>query len=114
MTEMLAFTRRSGENINALLARYEAVRQRAANEGHFVMSIEGCALQILRAVGVQANQLTNLLHQFGGRLPNNEIEYQTMITQVRRQGHTSKKPHLVILPLFCRGRSDGHDLAPTM
>ena len=87
MTEMLAFSRRPGENINALLARYEVVRQRAANEGHFVMSIEGCALQILRAVGIHANQLTNLLHQFGGRLPTNEAEYQTLITQVRRQGH---------------------------
>ena len=47
MTEMLAFSRRSGESINSMLARYEVVRQRAANEGHFVMSIEGCALQIL-------------------------------------------------------------------
>jgi hypothetical protein len=27
MTEMLAFTRRLGESINALLARYEIVRQ---------------------------------------------------------------------------------------
>ena len=32
MTEMLAFARRSGETINAMLARYEVVRQRAANE----------------------------------------------------------------------------------
>ena len=85
MTEMLAFARRSGESINAMLARYEVVRQRAANEGHFVMSIEGCALQILRAAGIHASQLTTLLHQFGGRLPVNENEYQAMITQVRRQ-----------------------------
>ena len=33
MTEMLAFSRRSGESFNALLARYEIVRQRAATEG---------------------------------------------------------------------------------
>ena len=45
MTEMLAFARRPGENIDALLARHEVVRQRAASESHFVMSIEGCALQ---------------------------------------------------------------------
>ena len=84
---MLAFARRSGENINALLAQYEVVRQRAANEGHFFMSTEGCALQILRAAGIQSGQLTQLLHQFGGRLPTNEVEYQQLITQVRRQGH---------------------------
>ena len=41
MTEMLAFRRRHGQSINALLARYEVVRQRAAVEGQFVMSIEG-------------------------------------------------------------------------
>ena len=57
MTEMLAFHRKSGETINALLARYEVVRQRAANEGHFVMSIEGCALQILKAAGFPWAQL---------------------------------------------------------
>jgi len=40
MTEMLAFARRPAENINALLARYETVRQRANVEGQFVMSVE--------------------------------------------------------------------------
>ena len=65
MTEMLAFARRPGENINAMLARYEVVRQRAGNEGRFVMSIEGCALQVLRAAGTHPNQLTLSLHQFG-------------------------------------------------
>ena len=61
MTEMLAFHRKSGETINALLARYEVVRQRAAVEGQFVMSVEGCALQLLRACGIQAQHLFNLL-----------------------------------------------------
>ena len=44
MTEMSAFARRLGEHINSLLARYEAVRQRAAVEGHILMSTEGCSL----------------------------------------------------------------------
>ena len=35
MTEMLAFARRPGENVNSLLARYETVRQRAAFKGQF-------------------------------------------------------------------------------
>jgi hypothetical protein len=47
-TEVLDFARRPGETINALLARYETVRQRAAVEGQFGMNIEGCALQVLR------------------------------------------------------------------
>ena len=58
---MLAFTRRPGESINALLARYEIVRQRAATEGQFVMSVEGCALQLLRACNIRPEQLMLLL-----------------------------------------------------
>ena len=38
-TGMLAFSRRPGESINALLARYEIVRKRAATQGQFVMSV---------------------------------------------------------------------------
>ena len=52
MTEMLAFARKPGEHINQLLARYDTVRHRAAVEGQFVMSIEGCALQLCRAIGI--------------------------------------------------------------
>ena len=52
MTEMLAFACKPGEHINQLLARYDTVRHRAAVEGQFVMSIEGCALQLCRAIGV--------------------------------------------------------------
>ena len=52
MTEMLAFTRRPGEAINAVLARYEIVRQRAAVEGQIVMSMEGCSMQLLRACNI--------------------------------------------------------------
>ena len=40
--ELMAFARKPGENINSLLSRYETVRQRAALEGQFVMSVEGC------------------------------------------------------------------------
>eukprot|EP00974_Lingulodinium_polyedra_P026938 2597593-Lingulodinium_polyedra.AAC.1 len=39
--ELLVFSRRPGDGINGLLARYETDRQRAALEGQFVMSVEG-------------------------------------------------------------------------
>ncbi len=67
MNEFLAFARRPGENINALLTRYEVVRQRAAHEGNFVMTIEGCALQVLRALHVSPQQLIQFLQSFGGK-----------------------------------------------
>ncbi len=41
MTEMLGFSRRPNEGSSALLAHYETVRQRAAIEGQFIMSIIG-------------------------------------------------------------------------
>jgi len=87
MTEMLAFSRRHGESINALLARYEVVRQRAAVEGQFVMSTEGCALQLLRACGIQASHLFNLLQPFNGQLPQNDAQFQQLQAQLRRFGH---------------------------
>ena len=90
MTEMLAFARRPGETINALLARYETVRQRAAIEGQFVMSIEGCSLQVLRACNIQSQHLFTLLQPFGGRLPRDDQQFRDMCTQLRRFGHISE------------------------
>ncbi len=90
MTEMLAFTRRPGETINALLARYETVRQRAAVEGQFTMSVEGCALQILRACGIQSHHLFTLLQPFRGQLPQTDQQFQELCTQLRRFGHISE------------------------
>ena len=90
MTEMLAFARRPGETINSLLARYDTVRQRAQAEGQFVMIVEGCALQILRAVGVGTQHLFTLLQPFGGQLPTTEAQFQQMTMQLRRHGHISE------------------------
>ena len=90
MIEMLAFARRPGENINSLLARYEVVRQRAATEGQLVMSVEGQSLQILRAVGVGPQHLFTLLQPFGGSLPQDDLQFQAMCTQLRRHGHITE------------------------
>ena len=84
MTEMLAFSRRPGESINALLARYEIVPERAAVEGQFVMSIEGCALQLLRACGTKPQHLLTLLQPFAGRLPQSDQQFTDMCVLLRR------------------------------
>ena len=90
MTEMLAFTRHGGENINSLLARYDTVRHRAAIEGQFVMSIEACSLQMLRACGISAQHLFTLLQPFQGQFPQTEAQFQQLCTQLRRFGHISE------------------------
>ena len=93
MTEMLAFSRRSGESINALLARYEIVRQRAATEGQFVMSVEGCALQLLRACNIRPEQLMLILQPYGGSMPTTDAEFNLLVTQLRRHGHVTEGVH---------------------
>jgi len=57
MTEFMAFQRRRDETISSTIARYELVRNRARGEGNFDMSIEGCALQLLKAVQCTASQM---------------------------------------------------------
>ena len=90
MTELLAFQRNHGESINSLLTRYDTVRARAAIEGQFLMNIEGCALQLLRAIGTQPQHLMVLLQPFGGQLPHDEAQFDAMTTQLRRFGHITE------------------------
>ena len=90
MTEMLAFERRPGESINSLIARYETVRQRAAIEGQLVISMEGCALQLCRAIGIRADQLPNYLQPFQGRFPQTENEFSQLCRNLRLVGHINE------------------------
>ena len=87
VTQLLAFSRRHGETINGTLARYEVVRQRAARDGHFVMSWEGCALQLLRACNVSSQHMIQFLQPFNGRLPLEVAEFATINAHMRRIGH---------------------------
>ena len=88
--ELMAFARKPGENVNSLLSRYETVRQRAALEGQFVMSVEGCAVQILRACGIGPQHLFTLLQPFQGQLPQTDQQFNQLCTQLRRYGHISE------------------------
>ena len=90
MTEFLAFSRKPHDTINALLARYETVRQRAAIEGQFHMSVEGCSLQVLKCCGIQSHHLFILLQPFNGTLPQNEDQFRQLCTQLRRHGHNTE------------------------
>ena len=50
MNELTAFQRIPHEVINAVLAQYQLVLQRAHADGGFVMSVEACALHIVMAI----------------------------------------------------------------
>ena len=73
-----------------MLARYETVRLRATVEGHFEMSVEGCALQILRACGIQPQHLFVLLQPFNGQLPQDDAGFNQLCTILRRHGHITE------------------------
>jgi len=87
MTELLGFVRHQNETINQVLARYELVRGRARNEGQFVMSVEGSAMQLMRACHVTPSQMMTLLQPFNHNLPATEAEFRQLQSTMRRIGH---------------------------
>ena len=84
--EYMAFQRRSHESINEVLARYEVVRHRAAEEGNFTMDISGCCIQIFRALHIDTARVVQLLRPFGGTFPQTEEQFQAMMSQMRVEG----------------------------
>eukprot|EP00974_Lingulodinium_polyedra_P045580 4370136-Lingulodinium_polyedra.AAC.1 len=54
------------------------------------MSVEGCALQILRACGISPQHLPILLQPFQGQLPQDDAQFNQFCTQLRRYGHISE------------------------
>jgi hypothetical protein len=87
VTDLMTFHRRGNERIEELLTRFEILRQRASGEATMTMSIEGLSWLLLRACHVNDQQLLQLLADFRGRFPTNEVEMRTLYTSLRRMGH---------------------------
>ena len=87
MTELMTFTRYPVERIDALLARYDQVRQRARDTGGLMLNVEGMAWVLLRAVGVNDQQLLTLLQPTQGRFPRTTAELDALQVLLRRMGH---------------------------
>eukprot|EP00971_Amphidinium_carterae_P327509 6458914-Amphidinium_carterae.1 len=89
VSELLAFSRRPGESIDALLTRFELVRLRALREGGGAAQLgpEPTALMLLKACGVSHHQFLQLTQGIGHRLPATEGEFEELCRQLRRLGH---------------------------
>ena len=88
ITELLCFARQgSSETVDELMTRFDILRQRAHDQAQLTISITGLVWILLRAVGVSDNQLVQLLHQFQGRVPQTEDEFNAFKTSLRRMGH---------------------------
>ena len=87
VTELMQFHRNANETIDALLVRYMSLRYKAQQGGGGQMSWEMYSWLLLRACGVNQNQLLNILQPLQGRFPNNEQEFNSMELTLRRMGH---------------------------
>ena len=72
VAEALARARRRTERVSTLFSRCEIARARAATEGKFAMTAQGCAFQLLRARNFHSQQLIVILQPFGGLTPPTE------------------------------------------
>ena len=87
VNNLLNFTRRGNERINELLTRFETTRVRAVNEGNFTMSVEGFTMILFRAVGLNEDQLLQVLNPLGGHFPQTDAQFHQISAYLRRMGH---------------------------
>ena len=64
--DLVHFGSQAGETIDMLLARFEEVRSRAANEGQVQLNVSHTAATLLGAVGISTDQYQRLLEPTGG------------------------------------------------
>ena len=105
--DLLAFTRRQGESIDALISRFELTRARARNEGGGTLGIETASLLLLRACNVSTDQFQALTQPFGLRLPSSEAELAQMRHHLRRTGRIVER-HPQSIASGLRGTSAPH------
>ena len=85
--DLLSFSRRQGETVDALISRFDITRQLARQEGGGAVSTDTAALILLRACGVNSEQFQTLTQPFGLRLPNTEQEFSNLCHHLRRMAH---------------------------
>jgi hypothetical protein len=89
--DLMEFDRRPQERIDDLITRFEVTRQRAAEGGNLVMSVEGLTYKLLRSCKVSDHQFMNLLLPTQGRLPQTDREHMNLFSALRRMGHVVEK-----------------------
>ena len=87
MHEMMTFSRKHGENIDALLTRFDMVRNRAIQRGGLAMTHQGLGWVLMRACGISTEQWDRILDVNQGQMPRNEEELQRIGDRLRRMGH---------------------------
>ena len=86
-TQVLDFRGRAGERIDILLARFDMARYEAEQVGAGIHNFHTLSTILIRACGVNATQMIQVLAPTGGRLPNNQAQYDAMCHSLRQMGH---------------------------
>ena len=87
VSEFLSFNRQAGESVDALLVRFDVLRNRAALRGGLGMNPAGLSWLLIRALNLPPELLDRLLAPLGGQLPQNDAQLADLMQHVRRQGH---------------------------
>ena len=87
VSEFLAFARQAGESVDALLVRFDVLRNRAALRGGLGMNAAGLSWLLLRALNLPPDLLDRLLAPLGGQMPQNDAQLAELMQRIRRQGH---------------------------
>ena len=103
--ELLSFSRRPHESIDALITRFELVRSRARQEGGGAqVSTETASLLLLRACNCTSEQFQSLTLPFGYRLPSTDQQFNMLCSHVRRLGHIIERQPLNIASTLRQGQ----------
>ena len=87
IAEFLAFRRQPGETIDALLVRFDILRNRAHARAGFATNLTGLTWLLLQSLGLNAEAWDRLLPPLGGQMPQNEADFGGLLERIRRLFH---------------------------
>ncbi|CAL1164796.1 unnamed protein product [Cladocopium goreaui] len=87
IAEFLAFRRQPGETIDALLVRFDILRNRAHARAGFAINLTGLTWLLLQSLGLNAEAWDRLLPPLGGQMPQNEADFGGLLERIRRLFH---------------------------
>ena len=87
VSDFLNFSRIPGEAIDALLVRFDVLRNRAMLRGGLGVNASGLSWLLLKALNLSADLVDRLLQPLGGQLPQDDPQLGQLLDRIRRQGH---------------------------
>merc|ERR1711884_643009 len=87
MLELWHFRRRTGESMDAYLARFQLVHHRSTSINGQPLSPGQQCFTLMHGMGMSNREMWGCPRTLNGRLPQDAAQYQQIINQLRRYGH---------------------------